>query len=371
MAALTVLMLLLLCACGGGTQSAEPTMTEPPAPTATPSSRPETPSPQPEEPVLLPVLEKQDIQAELRSAILEVRQPRPMEVSQVAFGEEPSLDVINLYNDLMGQMPDLKYAYAISPVFEQDTLNCQISYMPYKTGQYPDGISYRSVSTLEELIATAEANLGTEPVPIRITDPALTPDNLNRALQQVGGGYILCSLKRDGTELTYRPAMGMTMEQCLSLLEEADQLADQVIAQVVTADMTQREQAEALYGYITERVKYDQRYYSDRENMPYDAQTAIGALRDNLAICGGYSHAVKLLFEKVDIPCYNVTGLYFREHHMWNAALLDGEWLWFDATSDRGSTPEFGFRHFALPALDATQYQWDKNSVPMLASAMG
>ena len=67
-----------------------------------------------------------------------------------------------------------------------------------------------------------------------------------------------------------------------------------------------------MYRYLTEYVQYDRRYYSDRANMPYDSQTAVGALRDGVAICGGYSLALKLLFEQADIPCYTATGTLWK-----------------------------------------------------------
>ena len=51
---------------------------------------------------------------------------------------------------------------------------------------------------------------------------------------------------------------------------------------------------------------------------------------------------------------------------MWNIAQIDGEWLWFDATMDRGSTGEFGFLRFALKELDKTKYQWDEASLTVL-----
>ena len=75
---------------------------------------------------------------------------------------------------------------------------------------------------------------------------------------------------------------------------------------------------------------------------------------------------MKLLFERAGIPCFNVTGSYFGENHMWNIAKLDGEWLWFDATADRGSTGEFGFLRFALAELDPTKYRWNENEVSPL-----
>lgn len=114
-------------------------------------------------------------------------------------------------------------------------------------------------------------------------------------------------------------------------------LAESVVSQLITGDMSDLEKAEALYTWVTANVEYDQRYYSDRNAMPYESQTALGALRDRVAICGGYSHAVKLLFEKAGIPCLNATGSCQGENHMWNIAQIDGQWLWFDATMDRGS----------------------------------
>ena len=292
-----------------------------PGPSEEPAPFPEPAvSPQPQEDTLLTLSDREGIKEELLTAIRELRQPRKMSASGVDLGEHPELEIKNLYYGLTRQFPELKYAYDLSADIDEGVLCCQILYMPYRTGDYPEGPDYVSAATLEELIAAAQANLGTESIPVRLTDPTLTPDDMSRALQQAGGGYILCALNRDGTAINCTPGPGLTMEECLSLLEEAGQLADQVIAQVVTASMTEREKAEALYSYITERVKYDQRYYSDRENMPYDSQTAIGALRDHLAICGGYSHAIKLLFEKAGILCYNVTGVYFGENHMWNAA---------------------------------------------------
>ena len=73
-----------------------------------------------------------------------------------------------------------------------------------------------------------------------------------------------------------------------------------------------------------------------------------------MAICGGYAHALQTLFALAGIPCYTVSGTFGSENHMWNLALLDGEWLWFDATTDRG-LPEGAERHFARTELESRQ----------------
>ena len=55
-------------------------------------------------------------------------------------------------------------------------------------------------------------------------------------------------------------------------------------------------------------------------------------------------------------------------NHMWNIARLDGQWLWFDATADRGISPQFELRHFAREELDA-QYSWDPMQLDQLLDA--
>lgn len=306
----------------------------------------------------------EEVQKELYDAICGIRQPVKMDISKLTLSETPDLDVKNLYYQLLSGNPEIKYAYDLSAGVKDGLLTCQISYMPYKTGDYPAQWQGVPVDSLGELVEVAEAHIGEETVSIRLTDSALAPDNMNRVLQQVGGGYILCALNRDGTQLTYTTAMGMTMEDCLSLLKEADDLAEKVVGQVVTESMSERERAEALYGYLTHTVSYDQRYYSDFNNMPYDSRTAIGALRDGTAICGGYSNALKLLFEHSGIPCYTVSGVSRGEHHMWNIAWIDGQWLWFDATADRTKSPQYMPRHFAQEKL-GEEYVWDQAQLPI------
>lgn len=372
------LALLVGCSSQKGTEPS-PAPSQPVA-AATPSAQP-TPAAEPTStpteaplPTETPIMEKtpvavsapEDIQEALRDAMGKVEQPAPMDISGVALGENVDMAVKNLYYDLTRQFPELKYAYDVSATVEDGLLLCRVSYMPYKTGEWPSGQDAVTVSNLGELLRMAEEHMGAEALPIRLTDPTLTPDEMNGVLRQAGGGYILCMLNRDGTEIAYTPAMGMDMEECLSLLEQADELAGQVAAEVVTDTMTEGEKAEALYAYLAENVTYDRRYYSNKGDMPYDAQTAIGALRDFTAICGGYSHALKLLFEKAGFPCFNMTGKCFRENHMWNLAKVDGKWLWFDATSDRGISPRSSFRYFALEELDETRYQWEPGDVDLL-----
>lgn len=329
--------------------------------------QPQTPV-EPEEPTepenpdggdeVLRVTDTAQIKAELGDAIAAVRQPAAFDISALADTSNLKIDVQNLYNNLLSEHPEYKYAYDMQVAVENSVLRCTFSYMPYRSGDYPAGFQGVEVASLHDLIQTAWDNLEQESVAIRITDPSLTVDDMNKALQQAGGSYILCQLSEDGTAITFTPQNNLSRADALEHLSEIDRLTDQVIEETITADMTLAEQAEALYTYVTENVRYDQRYYADRANMPYDSQTAYGALRDGLAICGGYAQAVQNLFEAVGIPCYTVSGTMGSEYHMWNIACLDGAWRYFDATSDRGRA-DYWFNCFGVTADQLTRYTWD------------
>src|SRR5699024_7237572 len=120
------------------------------------------------------------------------------------------------------------------------------------------------VSGIRDLLEVAWKNIRTqEDTPIYITDRELTVDNMNKALQQVGGSYILCQLNQDGTAITYTPANNASYADCVARLDEIDRLADAIIADCTDSSMSDYEKAEALYTYLTENVLYDHRYYSD------------------------------------------------------------------------------------------------------------
>lgn len=145
----------------------------------------------------------------------------------------------------------------------------------------------------------------------------------------------MCQLSRDGTAITVTPQGGLSREEALNRLAQSECLARQVYEEIVTAEMGKAAQAEALYAYLTEQVRYDFRYYSQPGEMPYSATTAYGALHDHLAICGGYAQAFQMLLQQAEIPCITVSGKMGGENHMWVLAQVDGQWLYFDPTSDR------------------------------------
>ncbi|HIU30863.1 MAG TPA: transglutaminase domain-containing protein [Candidatus Caccousia avistercoris] len=353
-------------------ESAEPEESSQPQLPAEPSGPEESSQPQPPvEPEDTAVSSLQELQERLAQAIAEVEQPPAFDVSAITGQEDLPMAVKNLYYAILNENPQAKYAYDLTAEIGADgLLHCSISYMPYRTGDFPDGFQGAQVDSMADLIQVAREGLkNQENIPIRITNPALQVDDMNRALQQVGESYLYCQLSRDATSIMVTPLGGMSMDEALARLEELDSLAEEIYRQTVTEGMGEAEQAQALYAYLTEHVRYDFRYYSTPGEMPYDSTTAYGALHDGLAICGGYAQAFRLLLQQAGVPCVTVSGEWAGENHMWALAKIEGRWLYFDPTADRGRG-DYGFLYAGVEAAKMEGHTWDDAQAMGMAEAL-
>ena len=143
----------------------------------------------PEQPEQIAVSSLEEVKAELTRAIAAAEQPSALDVSALEGQEELPLTVKNLYYGILSDDRTYSYAYDLTAEVGADgLLRCTISYMPYRTGAYPDGFQGTEVDGLDSLAQCARQGLAQERIPIRITDPTPVVDDMNRALQQVGGG---------------------------------------------------------------------------------------------------------------------------------------------------------------------------------------
>jgi len=251
--------------------------------------------------------------------------------------------IYNAYFNVLYEDSTLKYAYSIDPVYDSSTgiAICQISYMPYKTGEVdienlsPDTYS---ISSYQELITVTGKIGGNMTTPIAIINPNLDFDTMQLVLSsQCGSGYIVYTFNNNATKILANPSIGLTIDLCLQKISKIDSDANQIVSTIIKKEMSDEEQIKAVYDYITSTVVYDQRYYTDNKNMPFDSTTAYGAFENKMAICGGYANAFSILVSKLGLECYNVTGIGNGENHMWNVAEYNGGYMFFDCTFDRGA----------------------------------
>lgn len=366
--AIFCVIVLPLSMCGCSRQTVEtPDVSVPPE-----SFQPEeTPSPTPADPMdgIYPVAAQVDAEPVLEQAYEWL-------VPQLTFAfsdeeltlQDRSILLQNASNQVLSQRPELKYAYRLECTEGPEGTICSIQYMPYKLG-YPDGIPEGAVEvhSLADLAEAADDRLGQEEIPIVIRNPELLVDDMQRVLQQAGYGYVVDTLNNDATAILAASGEFETLEQGVERIGEVKDMARTVAEQTLTDDMDDEEKLRAIYGYIVEHTAYDYRYYQDPSAMPFESRTAYGPLAEGTAICGGFSWAFRMLCEEAGIPCWNVTGTGAGEEHMWNCALMGGEYRYFDTTWDAGITDEEQWRYFACTEAEMTQnHQWGQGQEELL-----
>lgn len=345
---------------------AQPSPSPTPSPDASAPSTPEpTPSPSPEP--ALPLTDEA-IAQRYAQAITALEGELTLDVTGREWKYGAENDLKNIYYALLSQRPELKYAYDMTAAVSDSAAVCTFSYMPYKTGAYDQGLPPEShtVSSLHDAFVMAQSMIdGTERLSIAITDPALEVEDLQRAVKQAGYGWISFDLSPDGTEIVATPAAGMTLQECAGQINESFSLAGEALGTLISEGMTDREKITAVYTYITETVAYDFRYYSSKEDMAFASTVALGALRDGLAICGGYAHALETMLTMCGIENYTVSGTAKGEYHAWNYVLLDGQGYYCDPTADRHGMKN----HFLLTEEEFNAdggYVWDTEFYPKL-----
>lgn len=150
------------------------------------------------------------------------------------------------------------------------------------------------------------------------------------------------------------------------------QAVKRVVAETITADMSDFEKALALHDWIINNAYYD-------ASSPC-FHGAEGVLHYGRGVCQSYEEAYGKLLDEVGIPNYPVYGFANGGSHSWNLVQLDGEWYHVDCTWDDPlpnghenhnyfgltdaliSADHFDYQADYLPAANGTRYQYGKDN---------
>lgn len=118
-----------------------------------------------------------------------------------------------------------------------------------------------------------------------------------------------------------------------------NQKVDEIIAGNITNDMSTRDKIKAIHDYIINHTEYDTLKTKNINDKTYRSNTAYGVLIEGYGICSGYSDAMKLFLDKLNIINYKISN----DQHIWNLVYLDGTWYhldltWDDPVSDKNIT---------------------------------
>lgn len=107
-------------------------------------------------------------------------------------------------------------------------------------------------------------------------------------------------------------------------IEKVNRGVDEIITKEVTTDMSVEDKILVIHNYIINNTRYD----IDKSN---DASyTALGPLFNGTAVCSGYADLMAIFLTEFGLRNYKVAS----DTHVWNAVLINGEWLHIDLTWD-------------------------------------
>ncbi len=137
-------------------------------------------------------------------------------------------------------------------------------------------------------------------------------------------------------------------------------------------NMTEEDKIKAAHNYIINNSKYD-KDRSDNNIVKYKSDTAYGTLLEGYSLCGGYTDAMELFLEDMNLKSYKVAS----ENHVWNALYINENWYHLDLTWDDPITTDgsdileynfFLITTSELESLEAEQHIYDKTIYSELAT---
>ena len=136
-------------------------------------------------------------------------------------------------------------------------------------------------------------------------------------------------------------------------INEVDRLADEVLAQICTEDMTQYDKCEAIYNWIVRNVGYTD--HSDKGNW---VQGAWEGLVKHQGDCYVYFATSKELLTRAGIDNIDIEKIPTTRMHYWNLVNLGTGWYHFDTTPRVSDHPRiFLWTEDELMAYSAIHYR--------------
>ena len=109
-----------------------------------------------------------------------------------------------------------------------------------------------------------------------------------------------------------------------------NKIVDEFINNNITNSMGTKEKIRIIHDYIINNADYDILKTKNKDDSTYRSSTAYGVLVQGYGICSGYSDAMAIFLDKLNIINYKISN----DQHIWNLVYLDGEWLHLDLTWD-------------------------------------
>ncbi len=119
-------------------------------------------------------------------------------------------------------------------------------------------------------------------------------------------------------------------------IEAIDAKVDEIYNAIITNDMNEYDKIKTIHDYIINHTKYDVERNTNKDSI-YKSYKAYGPLLEGFATCSGYTDAMAIFLEKMQIKNFKIATELMNQDitgHVWNALYLDNTWLHLDLTWD-------------------------------------
>ena len=145
---------------------------------------------------------------------------------------------------------------------------------------------------------------------------------------------------------------------------------DTVYNELITDNMTDYDKIKVIHDYIIDNSVYDEQrannLYNDYQGE-FSSNIATGPLLQGHGICSGYTDAMALFLDKMNIPNYKISS----ENHIWNLVYINNKWLhldltWDDPVINNGEISTIDHTYFLINTnkllnIEKTEHNFDEN----------
>lgn len=107
-------------------------------------------------------------------------------------------------------------------------------------------------------------------------------------------------------------------------------VVEDIVKNEIQETMNTDDKIKVIHDYIINNTKYDSLKTTNINDTTYKSNTAYGVFVQNFGICSGYSDAMAILLNRLEIPNYKISN----DNHIWNLIYINGVWTHLDATWD-------------------------------------
>jgi hypothetical protein len=145
-----------------------------------------------------------------------------------------------------------------------------------------------------------------------------------------------------------------------------------IVKREIKPGMSEYDQVLAVHDYIIRNTRYDLKNLQ-QGTLPPESASPYGVLVLGAGVCEGYAKAMKLIMDRLGIPCLYVTGQAGGEGHAWNMVALEGRYYHIDLTWNDPVLPDGSqvLRHDYFNVTDqemAVSHTWDRRAFPACTS---